>query len=59
MKQMGLHREPADEAFLAPLIAKARAALGVAAFAAEETVGRSLSYEEAMAESRAWLETAR
>jgi predicted ATPase/class 3 adenylate cyclase len=59
MEQIGLHREPADEAFLAPLIAKAREALGVAAFAAAETAGRAPSYEEAMAESRAWLETVR
>src|SRR5205814_2987071 len=30
MAQIGLHREPADEAFLAPLIAKVREALGAA-----------------------------
>jgi tetratricopeptide (TPR) repeat protein len=54
--QTGLHRDPADEAFLAPLIAKAREALGAAEFAAAESAGRALAYDEAMAEARAWLE---
>ena len=52
----GLQREPADEAFLGPLIAQAREALGPAAFDAAATAGRALGYEEAMTESRAWLE---
>jgi len=55
MERMGLHREPVDEAFLAPLIAKAQETLGAPAFAAAEAAGRALSYEDAMAESRAWL----
>jgi len=54
--QMGFHRERADEAFLAPLIARARGALGDAAFTAAESAGRSLSYEEAIAQARAWLD---
>jgi predicted ATPase len=54
--QMGFHRERADEAFLAPLIALARGALGDAAFTAAESAGRSLSYEEAIAQARAWLD---
>ena len=54
--QTGLHRDPADEAFLMPLIAAARERLGAAAFAASETAARSLSYEEAMAGVRGWLE---
>ena len=54
--QTGLHRDPADEAFLALYIAKARAALGVATFGAAEAAGRALSNEAAMAEARAWLE---
>ena len=50
--QTGLRRDPADEAFLLPRIAKARKAMG-AAFAAAESRGRALSYAEALAEARA------
>ncbi len=50
--QTGLRRDPADEAFLSPRIAKARKAMG-AAFAAAESRGRALSYAEALAEARA------
>jgi predicted ATPase/class 3 adenylate cyclase len=53
--QSGLHRDPADEVFLKPLIAKAQAALGDAAFAAAEDAGRILSYEAAIADARGWL----
>jgi non-specific serine/threonine protein kinase len=55
-EQMGRQREPVDEAFLAPLIQQAREALGAAGFAAAESAGRSLSYDEAIAEARSWLE---
>jgi hypothetical protein len=55
-EKMGYRREPVDEAFLAPLIAKARDALGAEAFAAAEAAGRALSYEAALAEARAWLQ---
>ena len=58
IEQTGLHRDPADEAFLAPLVAKARDALGATAFAAAERAGRTLSYEQAMDEARAWLTNA-
>jgi tetratricopeptide (TPR) repeat protein len=51
----GLRRDPADEAFLAPLIEKSRTAVGAAAFEAAENAGRALSYEEAIAEARDWL----
>jgi hypothetical protein len=44
-----------DEASLAPVIARTREVLG-AAFAAAESAGRALSYEEAIAEARTWLE---
>jgi predicted ATPase/class 3 adenylate cyclase len=54
--QTGLHRDPADEAFLAPLIATARESLGSAAFGAAEVAGHSLSYEEAIVQARTWLE---
>jgi predicted ATPase len=53
--QTGLHRDPADEAFLAPLIAKGRKALGASAFASAEASGRAMPYEEVMAQVREWL----
>ncbi len=56
MGRMGFCMEPTDEAFLAPLIAQARQALGDAAFSEAERAGRALSYEDALAEARAWLE---
>jgi tetratricopeptide (TPR) repeat protein len=55
-EQTRAHRDPVDETFLMPLIAKTREALGEAAFAAAEAAGRALSYEEAIAEAHAWLE---
>jgi len=56
LTQTGMGRQSADEAFVMPLVAKVRAALGDAAFAKVESAGRALSYEEATAEARAWLE---
>jgi predicted ATPase/class 3 adenylate cyclase len=53
--QTGLHRDPADEAFLAPRVAQARRTLGEAAFAATAATGRALSYEDALRKARAWL----
>jgi hypothetical protein len=50
----GLHRDPADEAFLAPLMEKSRNALGTRFRSVEES-GRALSYGPAIAEARAWL----
>ena len=55
-ERMQLHREPVDEVSLAPMIARTHRALAPAAFAAAEVAGRALSYEEALAEARAWLE---
>jgi non-specific serine/threonine protein kinase len=55
-RQTGLQRDPADEAFLAPLIAKARDALGATGFARDEDAGRVLTYDDTMAQARAWLE---
>jgi non-specific serine/threonine protein kinase len=49
----GLQRDPSDEAFLGPFIARARAALP--AFAVAEAAGRSLELGQATAEARAWL----
>src|SRR5205823_2979081 len=53
----GMHRDPTDEAFLQPLIARAREALGNKAFEAAEREGAALTYDEAIAEARTWLET--
>ena len=54
----GLHRDPADEAFLAPRIASAREALGASAFAAAEAEGALLTYEQAMQRARSLLDGA-
>jgi len=53
--QSGLHRDPADQAFLEPLVARAQTALGTEAFAAAEDAGRTLPYAAAIAEARGWL----
>jgi hypothetical protein len=55
----GLHRDPADEAFLAPRVKQAREAMGGAAFAQSEAAGRALGYAGAIAETRAWLASLR
>ena len=57
--QTGLRRDPADEAFLAPMIARAREALDATSFAAAESRGHELPYEGALADARAWLEAQR
>lgn len=54
-ERMALERQPVDEVFILPLIAQARKATGPSAFAAAENEGRALSYEDAVAETRAWL----
>jgi predicted ATPase/Tfp pilus assembly protein PilF len=53
----GLHRDPADEAFLEPLMEKSRSALGEG-YRAVEDAGRALAYAPAIAEARAWLAAA-
>jgi non-specific serine/threonine protein kinase len=53
--QTQLQRDPADEAFLAPLIAKAQQALGTAQFANAKAAGSALSYERAIEEASTWL----
>ncbi len=47
--------DPTDDAFLAPLVARARGALGEAVFASLEAEGRNLAYEDALAEARRWV----
>ena len=51
----GLRRDPADEAFLAPLVARARLA-AVSTFSGDETAGRALASDTATERVRAWLE---
>ena len=53
--ETGMHRDFADEAFLMPLIARARDALGPTAFEAAERAGRKLTFDDAMREVSAWL----
>jgi predicted ATPase/class 3 adenylate cyclase len=53
--ETGLHRAPADEKFLLPLVEMARKAGDGAEFAREEARGRVLAHAEAMREARAWL----
>jgi predicted ATPase/class 3 adenylate cyclase len=53
--QTALRRDPADEAYLVPLLETARKALGAQPFAAAESRGRALPREDAMSETRAWL----
>ncbi|MEP6655729.1 MAG: tetratricopeptide repeat protein [Betaproteobacteria bacterium] len=57
MGYTGIHRDAADTAFLEPLIGKAHAALDASAFAAADSAGRALSYDEAILEARRWLES--
>jgi tetratricopeptide (TPR) repeat protein len=56
--QTGLQRDPADEAFVAPLVVRARLAMGNSAYAAAEAAGRNLSTDDAVAHARAWLDAA-
>jgi predicted ATPase/class 3 adenylate cyclase len=52
----GLQRDAADEAFLAPHMARAREALGSSAFAACEQRGRDTTYDAASSQTRGWLQ---
>lgn len=54
-ERTGLHRDPADEAFLRPLIAAIRAALDSESLASAERAGRAMSLEQAIEAARAWL----
>jgi predicted ATPase/DNA-binding winged helix-turn-helix (wHTH) protein len=55
LEATGLHRDPADEAFLAPRVAAAKKALGAASFEAARASGRGLACDESLAEARAWV----
>ena len=56
MAETGLHRDPADEAFLSPYIAHAREHLGAAAFAEADSDGRKLGNETVLETLRGWLQ---
>ena len=49
---------PTDEAFLVPLIADAREALGAGRYATAREAGRGLSSEQAFADAQEWLKRA-
>ncbi|HTR58635.1 MAG TPA: adenylate/guanylate cyclase domain-containing protein [Casimicrobiaceae bacterium] len=51
----GIRRDPADEGFLQPLLARAREALGESRFALAEASGRALPVEQAIEDVRLWL----
>ena len=55
--QMGRRRDQPDVAFLAPLVERAKCALGQVDYDAALAAGRALSYEEAVAEMTKWLES--
>jgi non-specific serine/threonine protein kinase len=52
---IGVQRDPADEAFVAPMVAEARRELGTSHFDAEEAYGRGLPLEAAVADAQTWL----
>ncbi len=51
----GMRRDPADEAFLAPLVDRARVALGAETFDAEAMTGNQSDEPYALTEIRGWL----
>ena len=52
---MGRRRDLPDAAFLAPLVERAKRALGQVEYDAALAAGRALSYDEAAAEMTKWL----
>ena len=58
IESTGMQRDPTDEAFLQPFIAKSRDAIGAASFTTASGAGRALPLAEALSETRAWLENA-
>ena len=55
LKQTGVRRETADEAFLAPWTQRIRGKLGETAYSATFDSGFGLSNEQALEEAFAWL----
>jgi predicted ATPase/DNA-binding winged helix-turn-helix (wHTH) protein len=54
-RDSGIRHEPVDEAFVAPRIAAARAALGESAFDAARSAGETLGYDAVIVEVERWL----
>ncbi len=54
-EQTGLHRDPADGAFIDPLIERAKSHEDASLFAAGEVEGRAWSYPQAMEAAHRWL----
>ena len=54
-RKTGLRRDAADEAFLAPLVERARRSLGTEAFAEAQAAGEALHHGAAIEAARAWL----
>jgi len=54
---IGVQRDPADQAFVEPMIAKTREELGEARFTSAEASGRALSFQAAVTDAREWLST--
>jgi tetratricopeptide (TPR) repeat protein len=52
--QTGIHRDPADNAYLEPWVAATRRALDATAYAAAETQGRGLACDHAMTQLAGW-----
>ena len=59
MLRAGIKRDPADQAFLDPLIARCRSALGETLFASAESTGRAMPFDQAIADARGWAATDR
>jgi len=55
MNETGIRRDPTDEAFLSPWLARTRDALGREQFARRLAEGRSVPFEKARDEARDWL----
>ena len=54
----GLRRDPADAAFLAPMLDKLRLDMGATAFSAAEAQGRATPFAQGWAEAGQWLRAA-
>lgn len=54
---IGVQRDPADLAFVEPMVAETRRALGSARFGEAEASGRALLFQAAVADAREWLAT--
>jgi len=54
-RETGIQRDPTDEAFLRPLVERARAAVPADVANAAENEGREMGYERSLANVREWL----